>query len=265
MLPLVPVLALLGALALAGAAGRPGVRFLALTLAGWSAVVAVILWRDPHAANDCALLLARSGFAEGAAYIPDLYVRSWTEAPPGTAARLAAWLALMGALGCWLRRCAATKAGASAPRTLVGVAALLLATAFVLERWPVTRRAPRFDGTVDLGAGVTAFVSGAARVEDGHVRARSGRVEVLVRSRESLAALEVQAEGEGVMNVPGRPATVLPGRAVAVELPLQTLRTLVGRRGARETLSRQRLELSRAGDVVLRLRSPVRRSDGSAR
>jgi hypothetical protein len=260
----VPVLALLGALALARAASRPGVRFLALTLTGWSALVAVMLWRDPHAANDCALLLARSTFAEGAAYIPDLYVRSWTGAPPGTAARLAAWLALTGALGWWLHRSAATRAGASAPRTLVGVAALLLAMAFVLERWPVPRRGPRFDQAVDLGGGATAFVTGAARVEDGHVRARAGRVEVLVRSREPVAGLELQAEGEGVLQVPGRPATLLPGRAVAVELPLETLRTLVGRRGARETLSRQRLELSRAGEVVLRLRVPVSRSGGSA-
>jgi hypothetical protein len=265
MLPLVPVLALLAALGLARAASRPGVRFLALALAGWSAVVAVLLWRDPHAANDCALLLARSAFAEGTAYIPNLYVRSWAEAPPGTAVRLAAWLALTGALAWWLPRSAAGKAAASAPRTLAGLAALVLATALVLERWPVARRGPRFLQAVDLGGGATAFVGGTARVENGHVRARAGRVEVLVRSREPVAGLEVQAEGEGVLRVPGRPAMVLPGRAVVLELPLETLRTLTGRRGAHETLSRQWLELSRAGEVVLRLRAGVSRSDGSVR
>ena len=253
MLPLVPVLALLGALGLARAASRPGARFLALTLAGWSAIVAVMLWRDPHAANDCALLLARSAFAEGTAYLPGLYVRSWTEAPPGTAARLAAWLALTAALAWWLHRGAAGKAGVSAPRTLANVAALVLATAFVLERWPVPRRGPRFGEAVDVGAGATAFVSGAARVEDGHVRARSGWVEVLVRSRAPILVLDVQAEGEGVLRVRGRAPIVLPGRAVRLELPLETVRTLVGRRGAQETLYRQRLELERAGDVVLRL------------
>jgi hypothetical protein len=263
LLPLVPVLALLGALALARAAGRPGVWFLALALAAWSAVVAAMLWRDPHAANDCALLLGRSAFAEGTTYIPNLYVPSWSEAPPGTLARVAAWLALSTALALWLRRCAQGMAGGSASRALAGLTVVILATSFALERWPVPPRGARFDEAIDLGGGVTAFVGGTAGVSDDHVRARSGRVDVLVRSRVPLAALAVLAEGHGVLRVPGRPPIVLPGRAVPFELPLETLRVLTGRRGARETLYRQRFELSRASEVVLRLRADLSRSDGS--
>jgi hypothetical protein len=264
LLPIVPVLALLGALALLRTVHRPGVRFLAVTLTGWSAILAVMLWRDPHAANDCALLLARSAFAEGTAYIPNLYVRSWSEAPPGTLARVAAWLALSTALAIWLRRCANGTAGASAPRTLVAVTTALLAAAFALERWPVPARGARFDQAIDLGQGATAFVSGSARVAEDHVRARNGRVELLVRSRAPLFALEVQAEGQGLLHVPGRPATRLPGRAVTIEVPLRLVRALTGRRAAQETLYRQSLELSRAGEVVLRPRVGVSRSGDSA-
>jgi hypothetical protein len=263
MLPLMPVLALLGALALARSGRAPGVRFLALTLAGWSALVAVKLWRDPHAANDCALLLARSAFAEGTAYIPTLYLRGWNEAPPGTAARVAAWLALSTALGLWLRRAARGAGGASAARTLAGVAATLLVVGFALERWPVPPRRARFDEAVDLGRGATAFVDGAAEVAGDHVRARSGAVGLLVRSPVPLAALAVQAEGHGLIQARGLPATLLPGRALTFELALDEVGAFTGRRGAREMLYAQRLEIDRAGTVALRLRALVSRSGDS--
>jgi hypothetical protein len=264
MLPLVPVLALLGALALARTAGVPGVRFLALTLAGWSAVLAAMLWRDPHAANDCALLLARSAFAEGTAYVPNLYLRSWSEAPPGTAARVGAWLLLSLALGLWLRRCARGRSGASAPRTLAALAVALLATALALERWPVAARRARFGQAIDLGQGATAFVSGAAEVGPDHVRARRGRLGVLVRSPVPLAALKIQAEGPGLLRVPGQPAIPLPGRALRFEAPLRTVAELTGRRGAREMLYRQHLDIDRTGEVVLRMRAALSRSGESA-
>ncbi|HVR71830.1 MAG TPA: hypothetical protein VMT87_13395 [Vicinamibacteria bacterium] len=260
MLPLVPVLALLGALALARTAHAPGVRFLALALAGWSAVIAAMLWRDPHAANDCALLLARSTFAEGTAYIPNLYLRSWSEAPAGTAARVAAWLFLCTALALWLRHVARRGGGASPARTLAGVAAVLLLAGFALERWPVGARRARFGQAIDLGRGATAFLSGAAEVSGDHVRARSGRVHLLVRSPVPLAALEIQAEGTGIVHLPGRPAIPLPGRALGFELPLRTVRALTGRRGAQETLYRQWLEVDRSEEVVFRMRAPVSRS-----
>ena len=260
MLPLVPVLALLGALALVRAASRPGVLFLALALAGWSALLAAMLWRDPHAANDCALLLARSAFAEGTAYIPNLYVRAWSEAPPGTAARVAAWLGLSMALGSWLRRGARGTGGGSAPAALAGLAATLLLTGFVLERWPVSPRRARFGEAIDLGQGATAFVDGAGEVAGDHVRARPGAVRLLVRSSVPLAGLEIQAEGQGLVQASGVPARLLPGRALTFDLPLQTVGAFTGRRGAQETFYAQRLEIDRAGELVLRLRALVSRS-----
>jgi hypothetical protein len=264
LLPLVPVLALLAARALAPAIDRPGVFFLALTLALWSAQVAVMLWRDPHAANDCALLLARSAFAEGGAYIPNLYVRSWSEAPPGTLVRVLAWLGLATWLGLWVRRAARDLGGGSAPRALAGLAAGLLLTGFALERLPVAPRGARFDEAIVIGHGATAFVSGAAEVAEDHLRARAGHLDVLVRSRAPLEAIEVDVEGGGLLRADGVPPIPLPGRVVTLELPLQTVRALTGRRGARETLYRQRLELSRAGEVVIRLRARLSRSGDTA-
>jgi hypothetical protein len=260
MLPLVPVLALLGALALARTVNAPGVLFVALTLAGWSALLAVLLWHDPHAANDCALLLARSGFAEGTAYVPNLYLRSWRDAPPGTAARVAAWLLLSTALGLWLRRARRGLGGASAGRTLAGLAAALLVTGFVLERWPLPARRARFAHAVDLGRGATAFVDGEAEVAGDHVRARRGGVDLLVRSPVPLAGLEVQAEGQGLVQARGTPVRLLPGRALTFELPLPLVGAFTGRRGAQENFYAQRLDVDRTDEVVLRMRALVSRS-----
>ena len=257
LLPLVPVLALLAALALDRAGRRPGVLFAAATLTGWSAVLAAMLWRDPHAANDCAVLLARSAFAEGTAYIPGLYLPSWGHAVPGTAARLVAWLALTALLAAWLRRCARGAGGGRPLRTFAVMAALLLATGFVLERWPVPRRGARFDDALDLGQGVTAFVSGAAEVRDGHVLARNGSIELLVRSRDPLTHLAAQVEGQGLLRVRSEAPRRLPGRTATLELPLHERIALTGRRGARETFYGLRLEVARADAVVLRFR-PVR-------
>jgi hypothetical protein len=262
MLPLVPVLALLGVRALSATTGRPGLVFLALTLAGWSALVGVILWRDPHAANDCALLLARSSFAEGTAYVPNLYVRAWSEAPPGNVLRLAAWLGLGLALAWWLGRAAAGRTGTSAPRTLAGVAGVLLAAAFALERLPLPPRGARFPDAIDLGDGATAFLAGA-EVADGYARAGHGRVDVLVRSRAPLAGLQLQAEGQGWLRASGVEPVRLPGRAITLDVPLTAVRTLTGRRGVSETLYRQRVQLG-GGEVALRLRARVSRSGGTA-
>jgi hypothetical protein len=222
-----------------------------------------MLWRDPHAANDCALLLARSAFAEGTAYIPTLYLRAWRDAPPGTLARVAVWIGVMALIAAWLRRCATGAAGRGALRTLTGIGGVVLAGAFLLERWPVAPRGPRFDDALDLGSGTTVFVDGAAHAEDDHLRARAGRVELLVRSRAPLAALVVQAEGQGLLRPAGGPPVLLPGRAVGFELPLAPWRSLTGRRGATETLYRRSFVVERAEDVVVRL-TPVSRSGDSA-
>jgi hypothetical protein len=257
LLPLVPVLALLAALALDRALSRPGVLLVAATLAGWSAVLAAMLWRDPHAANDCAVLLAQSAFAEGAAYIPGLYLPSWGHARPGTLGRLVAWIALTTLLAAWLRRSARDAGGRRPLRTLAVMAGLLLATGFVLERWPVPRRGARFGNALDLGQGTAVFVSGTAEVRHDHVLARNGAIDLLVRSRDPLARLAAHVEGHGRLRVGKEAPLFLPGRPIALELPLEPRIALTGRRGARETLHELRLEVERAEAVALRFR-PVR-------
>jgi hypothetical protein len=251
-MPVVPLLAAAVALALTLMGGRRGALALALMLAGWSVLIARLLWLDPHAANDCALLLARGTFADGNAYVPNLFIRMWQEAAPGLWARIAVWAGLLAALAAWMRRAAGGRGGGSPLRVLGGVAAVALACAFALERWPAGRTAPRFGDAVELPAGATAFVSGAVEVEQGVIRARGGALDLLVRSREPRASLRLLAEGEGVLRVPGLPPLALRGREVEVEVPLEPLRRLTGRRGVEESLARQALGVESAAGVVLR-------------
>ena len=85
---------------------RRGALALVLILAVWTALFAVALWRDPHAANDSALLLAKSTYADGHQYIPGLFIRRWTDGAPGLWARVLAWLGALGAVAWWLKRVA---------------------------------------------------------------------------------------------------------------------------------------------------------------
>src|SRR5262249_27581163 len=65
VMPAVPLAAALVAVVLALAVARRGVLALLLAVIAWSALLGLALWRDPHAANDCALLLAKSAIADG--------------------------------------------------------------------------------------------------------------------------------------------------------------------------------------------------------
>ena len=62
---------------------RRGAVALVLILAAWTGLFATALWQDPHAANDSALLLAKSTYADGHQYVPDLFLRRWSDAAPG--------------------------------------------------------------------------------------------------------------------------------------------------------------------------------------
>jgi hypothetical protein len=251
VMPAVPFLAALVAVALDRSGPRRGVAAVALTLAAWTAMLSARLWFDPRAANDSALLLDRSAFADADVYLPNLFFRSWNYAAPGQTARVFAWVALAALLGAWLRRVARGRGGASAPRVLAGLAAATLVVAIGLERWPTRHRVPRFQDALELEPGSVAFVSGAV-IEDDHVRAARGDVEILVRSREPLPAVMLVANGEGFVELTGRPRLLVPRSGLRVEVPLDRIAELTGRRGARESLSGKRLGIESKNGLDLR-------------
>jgi hypothetical protein len=257
-MPVAPWAAALVASALAGARGRRGAWTLVLILAAWTGLFAAALRADPHAANDGALLLARSVFADGNVYIPNLFIHTWSEATPGLFVRVAVWMALVGVAGAWIRRAARGRGGASPARALAAVAGAVLAAAFLLERGPVFRSGPRYPDALGLGPGQTAFLMGPVTVEEDRARARRGTVELLVRSREPLSSVTVVADGEGTMRPGGAPAVAVAGRPVAVRVPLEAVATLVGRRGASESLSRQRLAIETGSELLVR---PIKSGD----
>jgi hypothetical protein len=251
IMPVIPLVLAYATLALADA--REGVWTMALALAGWTAILARLLWQDPHAANDCALLLARSVFADGNVYVPNLFLRTWADAAPGLWARVLAWMVVGGVAAWWVRKAAAREA-ASAARSLIGGAAIVLCLAAVLERWPSVRTRPAWDDAVALADGASAHFLGAVTVRDDAAQPRPGTFQVLVRSRDPREAVAFTVEGEGTIRVGGSAPIVVSGRALPLRVPLTPLRRLTGRRGVEESLGRQDLTLD--GALVLRALTP---------
>jgi hypothetical protein len=250
IMPVVPLVLAFAILTIEDA--REGVWTMALALAGWTAILARLLWQDPHAANDCALLLARSVFADGNVYVPNLFLRTWSDAAPGLWARVLAWLALASVIAWWVRKAAAREA-ASAARSLFGGAAIVLCLAAVLERWPPARTRPVWNDALRLPGDAALHVLGVA-VRDEAARLPAGTVDLLVRSGEPLEAITVTAEGDGELRVAGSAPIVVSGRPMAVSVPLTPLIRLTGRRGVEESLSRQELRVE--GSLVLRPLTP---------
>lgn len=249
IMPVIPLALAFATLTLADA--REGVWTMALALAGFSAILARLLWQDPHAANDCALLLARSALADGNVYVPNLFLRRWADAAPGLWARVLAWATLGGVVAWWVRKAAAREA-ASAARSLFGGAAIVLCLAFVLERWPTARTRPAWDDAIALEGGAVAHFLDGVAVRDDAALPRPGTFEVLVRSREPRDTLALTVEGAGAIRVGGSAPIVVSGRPLPLAVPLEPLRRLTGRRGAQESLARQ--ELAIEGSLVLRAR-----------
>ncbi len=251
IMPVIPLVLAYATLTLADA--REGVWTMGLALGGLTAILARLLWQDPHAANDCALLLARSVFADGNVYVPNLFLRTWADAAPGLWARVLAWLILATVVAWWVRKAAAREA-ASAARSVFGGAAIVLCLAAVLERWPSARTRPAWNDALPLGDGATAHFLGPVTVRDDSARPRAGAFEVLVRSREQRATLALTVEGQGVLRVGGAAPLVVSGRPLPIVVPLAPLRRLTGRRGVEESLARQ--ELAVEGALVLRPLTP---------
>jgi hypothetical protein len=80
-------------------------------------------------------------------------------------------------------------------------------------------------------------------------------LDLLIRSREPLEAVRLEAWGEGALWLPGGRRLFLPSSGARLEVGLERLRDLVGRRGMRESLSRLRLRVETPSEVYLRLSS----------
>jgi hypothetical protein len=249
-MPIAPLAVAFVGMALRRTASRRGVLAVALALAAWTGVLAVVLWHDPHAANDSAVLLANSTFADGHVYIPDLFIRHWSAAAPGLFARVLAWIAVLASLAFWIRRAGRGQGGASPVRASLALAALVLILALGLERWPTTRSAPAFPGQVALDSGAMAFVTGPVQERDDALVADTGEVEILVRSPEPKTDIAILVGGAGSFQTAG--GALVRGRPAGAwaVVPLEPVVELRDRSGRSETLSRGHLAVE--GEMVLR-------------
>jgi hypothetical protein len=255
VMPVLPYAAALVALALVAVGARRGVHAVFLAFAAWSALMAAALWNDPHAANDCALLLARSAIADFNVYVPNLFIRTWAEGAPGLGARLVVWAVLATGLAAWVRRAPMDRGGARVAAAAFGLAASVLVAAAVLERWPTGRTSARFPDAVEAGPGVTAFVE-EARVDGERAWIDPGEHAILLRTREGGGTLRLRAEGRGVLRVAGQTPLTIPAGGLELDLPFEPVAHLQGRRGATETLWRQRLEIEAPEAIAVRLSAP---------
>jgi hypothetical protein len=250
---------------------RRGALALVLMLAAWTGVFAIALRQDPHAASDSALLLAKSAYADGNQYLPNLFIRHWSGGAPGLGARVLVWLAILGAIAWWWRRVAVSARRGREPRggspvaVLATVAALGLALGLFLERWPGRRAAPTFPEAMVItapsafgvaasapGAPAVLFVSGAASVREDEAILGPGPVDLLVKASSPVRKLQVTIGGQAsVLRAAGLPPLVLRPTGALVDLPLTAYHEVRGRDGRRVTFCRTRLAVE--GEAVLRI------------
>jgi hypothetical protein len=260
VMPVVPLGVGLAGIAVARTARSRGAVALALVLAAWTALFAVALRHDPLAANDSALLLAKSVYADARQYIPGLFIRSWAEAAPGTGLRILAWCVGLAAITFWLGRVGrrAEPAGSPGPggspvRTLAAIAAFVLVSALVLERAaPGARSRPAWSGILPAAAETLVFLEGASSVREDEATLGPGTVELLVRSPGPITSLPVIVGGAGGrLHVAGAPPLALRPMGVLLDLPLSAYHRVRARDGRETFFSRGRLWVE--GEGVLRL------------
>jgi hypothetical protein len=254
LMPILPLVIALVAVVVGRTAARRGALAVVLLLLGLSGLLAHALWSDPHAANDSALLLAKSRFADGALYIPGLTFRAWSEAAPGLFLRIAVWLAFVVGLAVWLARVAAGKGGARPLRAACAALGLALAAAALLQRSASSRSGPVFPATVDLSDGRAVFLEGPVQGKDDLFEVQAGETTVFLRARgeQESARVTLLAGGTGLVEWPGGAPLALRPQGALLELPLDKAVVVADRDGGSETLLRQRLRVSGEAPIVLR-------------
>ncbi len=273
LMPILPLVIAFAALALHRTVARRGVLAIVLVLFAFSFVFAWALWLDPHAANDGAVLFAKSRFADAFAYIPGLFIRTWAAGAPGLFVRIAAWVLLALGLVLWLRRVSASRGeesprppageekvgaapGARPLRAIVMLLGLLLAMAALLERWPSRREGPALGPYVSLADGQTVFLEGPVRWKDDVLELGPGQTRFVVRSVAAPRSLAVLAGGTGLLERPGGGPIALRPAGILLFLPLEEAAVVTGKSGARETLSTLVLRVTGA-PMALRFQEQV--------
>jgi hypothetical protein len=250
-MPLAPPTVALVALALHHGGRKRGATALALVLAAWTAVFAKALWDDPHAANDSAVLLAKSTFADANQYLPNLHLRQWSDAAPGLAARVATWLLGATALAAWWAFGPSRDRWTGSPdRTLAAVAAAVLAAGLFLERWPSPERAPRFHQSIPIGRDVVVFLDGPVTVQDQQAVLRAGETRLLVRSPTPVTAIGAVLGGRGIVHPSGAAPHLARPLGARVALRVEERHVLHDPEGRVEHFAAQTLRVE--GEVLLR-------------
>ena len=256
-MPVAPLGVALVGVCLDRVGSRRGAASLALTLWAWSAIFALALRQDPVAANDSALLLAKSTFADGNAYIPNLFIRTWAHGAPGLWARIVGWLVAIGLTTLWLRRLGRGEGpgSSSPPRVLAAVTSVVLLGGALLERWPA-RPGPVFRDALRAADGAVWFVHGAARVREDEAIVGPGRADLLRRAPEAAVGARLLVGGRGVLRVPGRPPLVLRPAGAWVTLPLTPVHTVHGETGREVFFSRVEVAVE-DGQAVMRTEAGI--------
>ena len=218
-MPVLPYAVALVALALArGRSTRAASCALALILAALERASSPrALWSDPHAANDCALLLAQERVRGRQRLRPEpLHPHlGGRRARPVGAPR---WRG-----SCWPRRsrrgCAAPRDGRGGARPVAALFGLAATRArrrgLVLERWPSAPAERRASRTRSRSAPAPPRSSRARACDGARAWVDSRRAhDPSAHARRRTASLRVRAEGEGV-GAGGRADRPWPSRAAA--------------------------------------------------
>lgn len=251
LMPILPLVIAFAAIALDRTVARRGVLAVVLVLFAVSGLFAWALWLDPHAANDSAVLFAKSRFVDAFAYVPGLFIRTWAAGAAGLFVRIALWALLVAGLVIWLRRVAtacmgeasgegprdAARPGAEPLRAVVAMLCLVLVLAALLERWPSRREGPAFGLSVSLADGQAVFLEGPVRSRDDVFELDPGSTRFVVRSAGAPRSLAVLAGGTGLLERLGSAPVALRRQGVLLHLPLEPAAVVTGKDGARETLS----------------------------
>lgn len=254
LLVLVPIIVVFVGVAWKHVANDPGRIAVCLTLTFWSGLLSRGLWHDPAGANDCALFLLGSVFADGNVYIPNLWLPSWGSAAPGLFVRMAAWIVLGASLTWWILRARREGPGRSL-RAGAGLLFVVVGVASLLESFGSFRSAPIPGSSLRVDKGITAFVDGDAKVHrETNALVGSGYVSWIVRALEPTpGTLPLLAFGQGFARV-GSAYFELKPSGVAIDVPLDRVVRLQGRGGVEETLLRGAFRLDTPGEVSLEIR-----------